>query len=49
MSEPTTKDATLNPDAGIAAAAAAESAEILNLLGDQESGEGCCGGGCCSA
>ena len=45
-----------NPEAGIAAAmafgaanaAASESAEILNLLGDQESGGSCCGGGCCS-
>jgi hypothetical protein len=43
---------SLNPEAGIAGAAgfaAAESGEILNLLGVQESGEGCCGGGCCSA
>ncbi|CAG7612722.1 hypothetical protein ACFPZL_01490 [Leucobacter soli] len=47
----------LNPDAGIegalagfgaAGSASAESAEILNLLGDQESGGACCGGSCCS-
>lgn len=38
----------LNQDAGIAAAATAESAEILNLLGDAESGGACCGGSCCS-
>lgn len=39
----------LNSDAGIAAAAAAESAEILNLLGDTAEGGSCCGGSCCSA
>lgn len=33
---------------GAAGAASAESLEILNLLGDQESGGACCGGGCCS-
>lgn len=38
-----------NLDAGIAGAAAAETAEILNLLGDQASGGSCCGGSCCSA
>ncbi len=41
----------LNPEAGLGGAAAfasAESIEILNLLGDQESGGSCCGGGCCS-
>ena len=36
-------------DAGIGAAsfASAESREILNLLGDSESGGSCCGGSCC--
>jgi len=38
----------LNLDAGIAGAASAESAEILNLLGEQESGAACCGGSCCA-
>lgn len=38
-----------NLDAGIAAAAQAETAEILNLLGEQEAGGSCCGGSCCSA
>ena len=37
----------LNDEAGIAAAASAESAEILNLLGDAEAGGSCCGGSCC--
>lgn len=45
--------AGLNPEAGIvgaAASASAESAEILNLLGEQaEEGGQCCGGACCSA
>lgn len=49
--------ATLNPEAGmdaaaafgVAGAASAESAEILNLLGDQEAGSSCCGGSCCAA
>lgn len=50
MTEKTrTETAELNQDAGIAAAAAAESAEILNLLGDAESGGACCGGSCCAA
>lgn len=60
MSEPTRTDiaevehasaAELNPEAGIAGAAAfadAETREILNLLGEQDSGGACCGGGCCS-
>ena len=39
----------LNDEAGIAAAASAESAEILNLLGDAEAGGSCCGGSCCAA
>lgn len=38
----------LNPLAGIASFAGAESAEILNLLGDQASGGSCCGGSCCA-
>lgn len=41
-----------NPEASIAGAAgfaAAESAEILNLLGDDAAGGSCCGGSCCSA
>lgn len=38
----------VNLDAGIAGAAAAETAEILNLLGDQASGGSCCGGSCCA-
>lgn len=50
MSENTEIDApVLNEEAGIAAAAAAESAEILNLLGsdsDQAGGCGCGGCGC---
>lgn len=33
--------------AGAAAFAGAESAEILNLLGDTAAGGSCCGGGCC--
>lgn len=49
----TKTDAQFNPAASIAGAAAAESAEIINLLGDtaEASGEagGCCGGACCSA
>jgi len=50
MSDTTqTETVELNTEAGIAAAAAAESAEILNLLGDVESGGSCCGGSCCSA
>lgn len=39
----------LSDEAGIAAAASAESAEILNLLGDAEAGGSCCGGSCCAA
>lgn len=39
----------LNDEAGIAAAASAESAEILNLLGDAEAGGSCCGGSFCAA
>lgn len=41
----------LDPEAGLASAAAfasAESQEILNLLGDNDGGS-CCGGSCCSA
>lgn len=41
-----------NPAASIASAAAAESAEIINLLGDNvdsENAGSCCGGACCSA
>lgn len=34
---------------GAASFADAESREILNLLGDAESGGACCGGSCCSA
>ncbi|WP_162903713.1 hypothetical protein [Leucobacter sp. wl10] len=50
MSENTkTETSDLNADAGIASAATAESAEILNLLGDAESGGSCCGGSCHSA
>lgn len=55
MSENTKTEAPeFNPEASIAAAASAESAEILNLLGDAEAGSdeasgGCCGGGCCSS
>lgn len=33
---------------GAAGNASAESAEILNLLGDQASGGSCCGGSCCA-
>lgn len=46
MSETTAPQ--LNSEAGIAAAASAETAEILNLLGDAESGASCCGGSCCA-
>jgi hypothetical protein len=50
MSENTKTDPQFNPEASIAGAAAAESAEILNLLGEtSESGGSCCGGACCSA
>lgn len=50
MSETTKTEPQFNLDASIAGAAAAESAEILNLLGDTaESGGSCCGGACCSA
>ncbi len=50
MSEHSTTEAPeLNADAGIAAAATAESAEILNLLNDEQSGGSCCGGSCCAA
>ncbi|MDI6022011.1 hypothetical protein QBL02_00470 [Leucobacter sp. UT-8R-CII-1-4] len=45
MSENNTK---LNDEAGIAAAASAESAEILNLLDNEQSGGSCCGGSCCA-
>lgn len=34
--------------AGAAAFAGAETAEILNLLGDNSAGGSCCGGSCCS-
>lgn len=37
----------LDENAGIASAAAAESAEVLNLLDDQAAGS-CCGGSCCN-
>lgn len=33
---------------GAASFADAEAREILNLLGDAESGGSCCGGSCCS-
>ncbi|MGO1539109.1 MAG: hypothetical protein ACTHZ9_03955 [Leucobacter sp.] len=38
------------PDAGggVAAAASAETVEILNLLNGEESGGACCGDGSCS-
>ena len=50
MSENTGTEAPeLNSEAGIAAAASAESAEILNLLSEDQSGGSCCGGSCCSA
>lgn len=49
----TKTEAKFNPEASIAGAAAAESAEIINLLGEatEAAGEGggCCGGACCSA
>lgn len=35
--------------AGAAAAADAETREILNLLGDADAGGSCCGGSCCAA
>lgn len=41
-----------NPEAGLEGAASfadAESREILNLLGDADSGASCCGGSCCSS
>lgn len=57
MNETTTQDTeaqaqpiALNTDASIAGAAAfagAETAEILNLLGDDSAGGSCCGGSCC--
>lgn len=34
---------------GAASFADAETREILNLLGDGESGGSCCGGSCCAA
>ncbi len=34
---------------GAASFADAETREILNLLGDSESGGSCCGGSCCAA
>lgn len=53
MTDTTATEADFNSEASIAGAAAfanAESAEILNLLGDQEaSGGSCCGGSCCAA
>jgi hypothetical protein len=49
MSDNTTPEAQLNTEAGIAAAASAESAEILNLLDSDASGGSCCGGACCAA
>ena len=42
---------TTQPEASIAGAAAfagAETAEILNLLGDSAAGGSCCGGSCCA-
>lgn len=41
-----------DPEAGLGGAAGfadAETREILNLLGEAESGAACCGGSCCSA
>ncbi|MGK0721296.1 hypothetical protein [Leucobacter sp. W1478] len=35
--------------AGAASFADAESREILNLLGESDSGGACCGGSCCAA
>ena len=57
QTEPQAAPVELNPEASLAAAeafgaagaAASESAEILNLLGDQEAAGSCCGGSCCSA
>lgn len=46
--EQTAAASELDPNAGIASAAAAESAEVLNLLNDEGSKGGCCGGACCS-
>jgi hypothetical protein len=43
-----TQTPALNTEASIAAAASAESAEILNLLDEAESGSSCCGGSCCA-
>lgn len=34
---------------GAASFADAETREILNLLGDSDSGGSCCGGSCCAA
>ena len=57
MSDTTQNDAEATVDtielsdqasiAGAAAFAGAESAEILNLLGDDSAGGSCCGGSCC--
>lgn len=44
-------EATTDPAASLASAATfagAESREILNLLGEQETAGACCGGGCCA-
>lgn len=50
MSETTrTESAELNTEAGIAAAATAETEEIINLLNTEASGGSCCGGACCSS
>lgn len=49
MSEKNTTETEFSADASIAATAAAESTEILNLLSNQESGASCCGGSCCAA
>lgn len=50
MSETTeTSSLQLNPDANLAAAVSAETADILNLLGEDSSAGSCCGGACCSS
>lgn len=43
-----TESLTAASYAGAAAAAEAETREILNLLGDAEAGGACCGGSCCA-
>lgn len=44
-----TEAVEFNAEAGIAAAASAETAEIVNLLNADVSGGSCCGGACCSS